>query len=192
MIRLATAEDVEAIREIYRPSIEKSAISFETNVPLPSEMQQRIKTCLQTYPWIVDEEQNHLRGYAYAGRFHERAAYRWAAQVSVYVEKNSMRQGVARRLYRVLLAMLERQGIRKVLAAITVPNEASQQFHEALGFEAVGVVSDVGFKLGRWQSMGWWQRTLGEGALHEPTEFLLLPQLADEFAGDLTPLAIDV
>jgi phosphinothricin acetyltransferase len=191
MIRLATDADVEAIWEIYRPAVEESSVSFETSMPSPKDMQQRIQSCLLTYPWIVDDGKYGIRGYAYAGEYHQRAAYRWAAQVSVYVGKESLRQGVARHLYRALFAMLQQQGIRKLMAAITVPNEASQQFHESAGFAAVGVVSDVGYKRGDWQSMGWWQRSLGDGAQGEPSEFAPFSQLAAGFTGDLSDLSAE-
>ena len=189
MIRLATADDAEAILEIYRPSIEGSAVSFETAVPSAEEMCERIISCLELYPWIVEQQGDSLRGYAYASSYHPRAAYRWAANVSVYVGQESLRRGIAKQLYSVLFAILQEQGLRKVLAAISVPNPASQQFHESLGFESVGVVAEVGFKLGRWQSMGWWQRPLGAGAASNPEELILFPKLAANWQGDLSRFA---
>jgi len=189
MIRLATEADAAPILEIYRPSVERSSVSFETEVPTVDEMARRIAECLQTYPWIVEEHRGQLRGYAYAHRYHVRSAYRWAAQVSVYVAENSMRQGVAKRLYETLFALLETQGVRKALAAITVPNLPSQRFHESLGFEQVGVAQDVGFKLGAWQSMGWWQRPLGDGATSAPSELVAFQEIASQWQGDLTHLS---
>jgi phosphinothricin acetyltransferase len=186
MIRLATAEDAAALIEIYRPSIEASSVSFETMVPSVTEMRGRIEHCMQEYPWIVDDQQGVLRGYAYAGRYHTRAAYRWAAIVSVYVGADLVRQGIAGRLYRVLFALLEQQGVRQVLAAIAVPNPASQQFHEALGFRQAGVMPQVGYKLGQWQSMGWWQRSLGAGTNSAPTELIAFQEIAMDWQGDLT------
>ena len=191
MIRLATAGDAAAIVEIYRPSIESSSVSFETVVPSVTEMRGRIENCLQEYPWIVDDQQGVLRGYAYAGGYHARAAYRWAAIVTVYVGADLVRQGIAGRLYRVLFALLEQQGIRQVLAAITVPNPASQQFHEALGFRPAGVMSEVGYKLGQWQSMGWWQRSVGAGTTSAPTELIALNEIALDWQGDLTRIVDD-
>ncbi len=185
ILRLATSDDALAIQKIYRPSVEASNVSFETEVPLADEMRQRIKSCLEDYPWIVDVEKNVVRGYAYAGRYHPRSAYRWAAQVSVYVSSDFFRQGVAARLYRVLFSLLEQQGIRKVLAAIAVPNPASQKFHESLGFQQAGVMPDVGYKLGQWQSMGWWQRSLGDEIEGEPKEMIPFSQLPARPQGNL-------
>lgn len=189
MIRLATADDAAAIVEIYRPSIENSTTSFETVVPSVDEMRQRIESCLERYPWIVDEDQNGLRGYAYAGSHHVRAAYRWSANVSVYVDQHAQRQGVARRLYLTLFAILEQQGIRRALAGITVPNPASHEFHSSLGFELVGVYTQVGYKLGNWLDVSWLQRPLGEGATTQPAELIAFHKIAASLPGDLAYLA---
>ena len=188
MIRLADTDDAAAIREIYRPSIENSAISFETEVPSIDEMRRRIDDCLPLYPWIVEEQGGRIRGYAYASHFHVRAAYRWSAQVSVYVERQDFRQGVARQLYAVLVKLLESQGIRQVLAGITVPNPPSQAFHEALGFKLVGIAQDVGYKLDAWQGMGWWQRSIGAGSTGAPAEFIPFGEVAQQWEGDLSRL----
>ena len=187
MIRLAIGDDAPAILEIYRPAIEHSSISFETAVPTSSEMRGRIESCLQQYPWIVEVERDVVRGYAYASRYHPRAAYQWAAIVSVYVADNCLRQGVGAQLYRALFSLLERQGVRQALAAIAVPNPASQQFHEAIGFRQAGLMPDVGYKLGQWQSMGWWQRPLGTGADGAPSKWIpfykLIPSLPSNLGG---------
>ena len=189
MIRLATVADAAAIVEIYRPSIEASTVSFELAVPSLTEMCQRIESCLEQYPWIVEEDRNGLRGYAYASRHHPRAAYRWAANVSVYVERQAQRQGVAGRLYRVLFAILEQPEIRKVHAGITVPNPASLQFHKSLGFDLVGVYPAVGYKLGSWLSVSWWHRAIGAGATSGPTQPLSFHRIAADWQGDLTHFA---
>lgn len=185
MIRVVRDADAQAMVEIYRPSIEQSAISFEIAVPSADEMRERVDSCLQQFPWIVDESEGRVRGYAYAAPYHARAAYRWAAIVSVYVGEGFLRQGVAGQLYRVLFSLLQEQGIRQVLAAIAVPNPASQQFHESLGFRKVGEMPDVGYKLGQWQSMGWWQRALGEGAESSPDAFVPFTQIATKLPEDL-------
>ena len=189
MIRLATADDAAEIVEIYRPAVEGSTTSFETVTPSVDEMRQRIESCLEQYPWIVetaaDSAVGSLRGYAYAAPHHVRAAYRWSANVSVYVAPQSQRQGVARRLYQTLFAMLAQQGIRRVLAGITVPNPASHDFHRSLGFELVGVYPQVGYKLGRWLDVTWVHRPIGEGTTSEPAELIAFHKIAGEWQGDL-------
>lgn len=180
MIRVATPEDAEAILEIYRPSIEESVTSFETEVPSVEAMRERIENCLLRYPWLVCEDEQGVCGYAYAGEHHPRAAYRWTVNVSVYIAQRSQRQGVARRLYEALFSILERQGVRTVAAGISVPNPTSHAFHEALGFTKVGVFPAVGFKQGQWIDVSWWTLRLGEERTGEPADFVAFPLLETE------------
>lgn len=180
MIRLATPDDAAAIREVYRPSIEESAASFEMEVPSIDKMRNRIEHCLRDYPWLVFDDEQGVCGYAYAGPHHPRAAYRWTANVSVYVDRRAHRQGIARRLYLALFKILEQQGVRSVLAGISVPNPASHAFHEALGFQQVGSFPGVGYKQGQWLDVSWWSLPLGEGADGDPSEFVPLRKLGLE------------
>ena len=177
MIRVATADDAEAILEIYRPSIEDAVTSFETEVPSVAAMRARIENCLLRYPWLVCEDQQGVCGYAYAGEHHPRAAYRWTVNVSVYIAERSQRQGIARRLYEALFSILDKQGIRTVIAGISLPNPTSHAFHESLGFTQVGVLPTVGFKRGQWIDVSWWTRSLGQGCQSDPTELIAFPQL---------------
>ncbi len=180
MIRVATADDAAAIVEIYRPSIENSAVSFEAVVPSIEEMRGRIEKCLTRFPWLVYEGEVGVAGYAYAGEHYPRAAYRWTANVSVYVDRSLHRQGVARQLYLALFDLLEQQGVRTVIAGIAIPNSASHAFHEALGFQQAGVFTNVGFKDDQWVDVSWWQRSLGEGGQCPPPAFIPFPQLETE------------
>lgn len=101
-----------------------------------------------------------MAGYAYAGLHRSRAAYRWAADVSVYVSPAHHRTGVGRELYEALFDTLRNQGVRVVCAGVTLPNEASVGLHEAMGFTPVGVYRNIGWKLGQWHDVGWWQLAL--------------------------------
>ncbi|MEM8945713.1 MAG: N-acetyltransferase family protein [Planctomycetota bacterium] len=188
MIRIATADDAAAVREIYRPAIEDSVISFETEIPTIEEIQGRIQRCLQSYPWLVYEDEQGVCGYAYAGPHHSRAAYRWTANVSVYVGPNAHRRGIASRLYSVLFAILRLQQVRKVTAGISVPNPASQAFHQALGFRQIGLYPQVGFKLGQWLDVSWWLLDLHEDQVDRPADFLSLPDIKHMLLGDLSHL----
>jgi phosphinothricin acetyltransferase len=188
VIRLATTEDAAAILEIYRPAVEDLPISFETVAPSLEEMQQRIISCFYRFPWVVEDVEGQLRGYAYANVYRPRAAYRWTVITSVFVTSELARQGIASRLYRVLFAVLERQGARQALAAITNSNVASQRFHEAHGFRKVGEMPNLGFKLGEWQSVAWWQRALGDGAASAPSEVIPLEKLTPTLPNDLAEL----
>lgn len=161
-IRLATPGDGDAVAAIYRPSIEGSVTSFEAAAPDGAEMARRIAATLPTHPWLVCEIDGEPAGYAYGAAHRERAAYRWSCEVSVYIDGRYHRRGVGRALYTSLLAILTAQGFINACAGVTLPNPASVGLHEAMGFTPVGVYHRVGFKLGRWHDVGWWEKPLGE------------------------------
>jgi L-amino acid N-acyltransferase YncA len=160
MIRIARAEDAEAIHAIYAPTIIDTAITFETDLPGAEAMRQRILTRLQHYPWLVWEEDGRVLAYAYATRFRERAAYDWIAETSIYVHADARRRGIARHLYAVLLDVMRLQGINQAVGVITLPGEVSVALHEAMGFAPAGVWRKAGYKLGQWWDVGVWQKEL--------------------------------
>lgn len=174
-LRAATPEDAEAIAHIYAPFVTGSAVSFETEPPDPAAMRARIEAGADLYPWLVGEsEDGSLLGYAYAARFRERPAYRFAVETSVYLRPEAVGQGLGRRLYEPLLASLEAQGFTQAIAAISLPNEASVRLHEKLGFERAGVYRQVGWKLGAWHDVGLWQRALAPAGT-PPEEPICIP-----------------
>jgi phosphinothricin acetyltransferase len=170
-IRLATGDDTAQILAIYAPFVQHTPTSFEMEVPSVDEMRQRIEGTLARFPWLVFESGDTVAGYAYASGHRSRAAYQWSVDVSVYVHPEFRRRKVAKALYTSLLGVLILQGYYKAYAGITLPNPASVGFHEAMGFEPVGVYRNVGYKLGAWHDVGWWQRTL-----REPVGAPALPQ----------------
>lgn len=127
-------------------------------------MRARIERTLPAYPWLVYERQGEVLGYAYGSRHAERAAYRWSADVSVYVRDDARRMGIGRALYSALLPLLCELGYHQAFAGITLPNAASVGLHQALGFTPVGMFRNVGYKLGTWHDVGWWQMALRDGA----------------------------
>ena len=159
VIRPATPDDAVAILGIYGPFVENTAVSFETTVPAIQEMQARVSRVLSQYPWLVWDD-GGIKGYAYATPHRERSAYQWSVEVSVYLAPDSLRQGIGRRLYEVLLELLRAQGIANAYAGIVLPNQASVAFHESFGFERIALYSKVGWKQGRWRDVGWWHRRL--------------------------------
>jgi phosphinothricin acetyltransferase len=162
-LRAATPDDAAAIADIYAPFVTASAVSFETEPPDAPAMRARIEAGGRLYPWLVGEaEDGGLVGYAYAARFRDRPAYRFAVETSVYLRAGAGGCGLGGRLYEPLLAMLEAQGFTQAIAAITLPNESSVRLHERLGFERAGVYRQVGWKLGAWHDVGLWQRRLAE------------------------------
>jgi phosphinothricin acetyltransferase len=145
-----TPEDAEAIAAIYAPYVIGTPISFETAAPTAEVMQERIERYTATHPWLVYVLDGRVAGYAYATRHHERAAYDWSCEVSVYVDQTQHRRGIGRALYAALLQALRRLGYYNALAGVTEPNDASIGLHEAMGFRRAGVNRSVGYKDGRW------------------------------------------
>jgi phosphinothricin acetyltransferase len=154
------ARDGPGCAAVYAPSVTDSAASFEERPPTPEELERRIARTARTHPWLVADDGEEVVGFAYGCPHHERAAYRWAANVSVYVAPEHQRHGVGRALYGSLLPLLVRQGLHVACAGITLPNEASVALHESFGFRAVGVYRRIGFKRGAWWDVGWWQLEL--------------------------------
>jgi hypothetical protein len=98
-IRPATADDAEALVDIYAPYVEHTAITYEYAVPSVSEFRSRIINTLKTYPYIVAEKERLIVGYAYAGQFKERAAYSWCVETTIYVKSDFKRGGIGSLLY---------------------------------------------------------------------------------------------
>jgi len=167
--------DAAACAAIYAPQVEGSATSFEEDPPDAAEFAERIARTAATHPWLVAEWGEEVVGYAYACPHRARAAYRWAADVSVYVAPEQRGRGRGRALYAELLARLRRQRFQVACAGITLPNEASVALHERLGFVAVGVYRRIGWKAGAWRDVGWWQLEL-ESADEGPPAEPLLPE----------------
>jgi L-amino acid N-acyltransferase YncA len=161
-IRLAANSDAAAIANLYRPIVESTAISFETEPPDDEAIRRRLDDTLPAYPWLVCEIDDVVAGYAYASRHRVRAAYQWSVDVSVCVDDARRRSGVARGLYTSLFAILTAQGFANAFAGIALPNPASVALHEAVGFQPIGIYRNVGFKLGAWRDVGWWQLPLQE------------------------------
>lgn len=168
-IRLAIADDAPAIAAIYEPIVRDTVISFETEPPDSDEIGHRMTTGMPEYPWLVATDNTDVGGYAYASRHRARPAYRWAVDVSVYINGQHQGRGIGRRLYAVLLDLLTAQGYRNAFAGIAMPNPASVALHESLGFEYLGKYERVGWKHDDWHDVGWWQRSLGDekGRPHE-------------------------
>ena len=163
-IRFVEPQDAGAIAEIYAPSIENSAISFEEVAPSTDEMRVRIEKVSQKFPWLVAvTESGQIVGYAYASPHRDRAAYRWSVEVSAYVRTGFQGQGIGRKLYEKLLENLRQRNFYRAFAGVTLPNPGSIALHEGFGFEHLGTYAKVGFKNGQWHDVGWWQLSLREG-----------------------------
>jgi phosphinothricin acetyltransferase len=175
-IRLIDLNDAKATLEIYRPFVEKTVISFEYDVPDLQEWETRIKTNTAKYPWLVCEYNNEIIGYAYGSKHRYRTAYSWSAESTVYLSDKFHRMGIAKVLYETLVNLLKLQGYVNVYAGVTVPNEKSEAFHQALGFYEVGVFKKTGFKFGAWYDTRWFQLHLAEHSIN-PSKLKTLSEI---------------
>ena len=148
-IRFALEGDIPAMLDIYGPYVKNTAYSFEYTVPTAAEFTARFCSYTAQFPWLVWEENGQVLGYAYGSAPFERAAYRWCAEVSVYLCPAAHRRGIGTALYRVLEEILFLQGYRVIYSLITTENQTSVAFHEKLGYKTVAVLPDCGIKFGR-------------------------------------------
>ena len=160
VIRIATTSDAAQCAAIYAPHVRESPVSFETDAPSADEVAERIGRALERFPWLVCVAGDEVLGYAYAGPHRQRAAFQWSVEVSVYVKDGRQREGIGRALYTSLFACLRTLGYYKAYAVIALPNDASVGLHEALGFRHVGTFNDIGYKLGKWHPVGYWELSL--------------------------------
>ncbi|MDQ6811704.1 MAG: N-acetyltransferase family protein [Actinomycetota bacterium] len=164
------ALDAAACAAIYAPYVSDTVISLEEQPPDEHEFKQRMQHITRTHPWLVAVSDGAVTGYAYASAHRERAAYRWAVDVTVYMGQEHRRRGAGRALYGELFGLLRLQGFHVACAGVTLPNEASVGFHEALGFVPVGIYKRVAWKMGAWWDVGWWQLELAEPTEGKPAE----------------------
>ena len=157
MIRPAVPADAASVAAIYQPYVIETAISFEEEPPDAEEIRRRMEAA---HLWLVDELDGEVRGYAYATPWRSRHAYRFTAETTVYVGREHHGVGVGRGLYEALLEQLRTLGFVTAVAAITLPNDQSVDFHRALGFTDVGRFPKVGFKFETWYDTFWLSREL--------------------------------
>ena len=169
MIRFATKEDLPQILAIYAPYVTNTTASFEYEVPTEEEFTRRFETITAQFPWLVWEEDGQILGYAYGSAPFERAAYRWCAEVSIYLHPGIHGRGIGRQLYARLEEILTRQGYRVSYALITTENTGSVAFHEKLGYTYHSTFENCGYKMGRWLGVIWLQKWLNP--LGAPSDF---------------------
>ncbi len=157
---MATVDDAAGIAGIYEPIVRSTPISFEVEVPGEQEMRRRIERIMSAFPWLVCDYRDRLAGYAYASRHAERAAYQWSVDVSIYVHSDFRRRRVGQALYASLFRILVGQGYCNAYAGITLPNPGSVGLHESVGFRPIGVYREVGYKMGAWHDVGYWELAL--------------------------------
>ena len=166
-IRVARESDAAALRDIYAPYVERTAVSFEYEAPDVAAFLERIRRVQERYPYLVAESDGALLGYAYAGSFHTREAYSWSAEASIYLRMDCRRMGIGSALYRALESALRAMGVRRLYASIAVPDDPDEhltldsvRFHTAMGYHTVGEFHHCGWKFGRWYSTVWMEKVL--------------------------------
>jgi L-amino acid N-acyltransferase YncA len=159
-IRPVEPGDYRAITDIYNHYIQHTVISFEEELLTLAGIEQRVVVCTENYPWLVCADGDKVVGYAYANRWQVRCAYRQCVETTIYLEHGLTGKGFGTALYAALLVRLARQGLHTAIAGIALPNEPSIRLHEHLGFRQVAHFTEVGYKLGQWVDVGYWQKML--------------------------------
>jgi phosphinothricin acetyltransferase len=160
-VRAATPSDAAAIARIYNPYIASSFVTFEEEEVSADDIAARMRVvAAASLPYLVLEDAGRVVGYAYAGKWHSRSAYRYSVESTIYLEGAARGRGHGRVLYTALLDELKKLPVHAVIGVISIPNEASVALHEKLGFKQVTVFKELGWKLGRWVDVGQWQLVL--------------------------------
>ena len=143
-VRSVALEDAKYLVEIYKPYVEETAITFDYSVPSIYEFEEKIAKIIQNYPFLVAEENSKILGYAYAGEFYPKDAYKWTAEIT-----NLERELLNREIYH-------------LTSCIAYPDEGSISFHEKRGFRKVAYFEKVGYKFDRWWDVVWYQKDIGD------------------------------
>jgi phosphinothricin acetyltransferase len=162
MVRFVRADDAAAISDIYNYYIENTVITFEEEPVSAKTMEERIRMVTARYPWLVREEAGEILGYSYVHPWHERSAYRFTAEDSIYLKHGSEGKGIGTALFGRLLEETRKLDLHTLMSVITVPNAVSVGLHEKFGFKQVGCFAEVGYKFGRRLDVGYWELILGE------------------------------
>ena len=157
IIRKVELSDSTQIAEIYNYYILNTHHTFETEPLSAEEMEERIAEVIEDYPYLVAEVDGEIQGYLYAKQFRLRQAYKHSVEASIYVRNQSKQKGIGSELYKRFLEELKETDIHAIMAGIALPNDASVKFHEKLGYEKVAHFREVGYKLGRWVDVGFWE-----------------------------------
>ena len=151
--------DAARCAAIYAPFVTDNWVSFELDPPDEAEIARRMEKYGQSHGWLAAEVDGAFAGYAYGSPHRDRAAYDTSCDVAVYVDPAYARQGVGRALYSELLPLLG-QRYHAAFSGIALPNDGSIGLHEAMGFTLIGIYREVGWKMGDWRDVAWFQRLL--------------------------------
>jgi L-amino acid N-acyltransferase YncA len=159
-VRNATAADAPDICAIYNHYVEHTPITFEEEPVAAEAMARRIEAVQCQFPWLVVTEGPGILGYAYAGKWRERSAYRYSAETTIYLRPEVTGKGIGSILYQELMMQLRQRRLHALFGGIALPNASSVALHEKLGFRQCGHLREVGRKFDRWIDVGYWQLLL--------------------------------
>jgi phosphinothricin acetyltransferase len=161
VVRAAAAVDASAMAGIYNHYVSNSVATFEETPLGADEMAARLAEVEGLeLPWLVAADAAGVHGYAYAGRWKNRCAYRHSVEVTVYLEPEALGRGLGTQLYAALFALLRQSEVHFAIGGIALPNAASVALHEKFGMRKVAHFNEVGYKFGRWIDVGYWQLLL--------------------------------
>ena len=161
MIRPIEERDIDTCRSWYNWYIEHTTISFEETPQTAESYRKLVEDVTARYPWIVLEENGDLKGFAYLSPFNFRSAYRYTADVTVYLDPEERGKGYGTALMKELERLAREQGIRKLVSLVTDGNEASEHLHASLGYEKMTVLKDTGYKFGTWIGVAYYMKDIG-------------------------------
>lgn len=187
IIKIADEKDAAELLEIYRPYVEKTAVTFEYDVPDVKEFSRRIKNIKQKYPYIKAVSDGKIVGYAYASVFKDRSAYDWSVETSVYVKEDCKKYGIGSLLYEKLEEILSLQGFLNVNACIAYTEKQDENltndsvyFHKKLGYSLVGEFHKCGYKFGKWYEMVWMEKFIGKHS-DKPEKIVPFKEIENNF-----------
>jgi phosphinothricin acetyltransferase len=157
MIRTVKPEDAPGVCSIYNYYVRETAVTFEEIPVAIREMERRIKEISAAYPFFVAEENGGITGYTYLNKWRDRSAFRYSAEATVYLKQGFEGKGLGTELYGRLLESFKKTDVHSIIAGITIPNERSVALHEKFGFKKIALFNEIGFKLGRWLDVGYWE-----------------------------------
>jgi phosphinothricin acetyltransferase len=137
-----------------------TVVTFEEQEVTTEEMQRRIGEVQQHHVWLVYETDGVVAGYAYAGMWKARSAYKHSVESSIYLSEDEKGKGIGKSLYFALIVELRNRDIHAVIGGVALPNDVSIRLHEALGFKKIGQFHEVGLKFGQWVDVGYWELVL--------------------------------
>lgn len=170
-LRTASPNDAEKLLEIYAPYVEKTAVSFETEVPSSEAFRQRIENTLKRYPYILAEQRGEILGYSYTSPFVGRAAYIHGAETTIYLKTGLLKKGIGKKLYTAIENISRMQNIYTLEACIGTADSGNEdehltnnsaEFHAHMGYRFVGEFKKCGYKFGKWYNMIWMEKLLTE------------------------------